>query len=564
MSESNHSNHSILRAPPSDITSERLFAALTMIGDGVWEWVMTTGKIHFSPGYFHMLGYPDRGFPETYEAWAELVHPDDLPIMNGLIEEYRAGKRQTHAVEFRMCHKDGSWRWLLSRGCSFLGPHLLGTHIDITADRQTRDSLAATRDSLIEAVWKRTEEINEMSLKVRREMLLNRSMQERLRRMAMAVDQSPVSVMMTDAAGRIQYVNKKFEEVSGWSFEEIRGLNPRILKSGAQSAEFYAEMWRKLTRGATWRGELHNRRRDGSDYWEMALIAPLQDDDGLITGYLALKEDITALHEAEVRNQALRDELLRQQPLCLIGETMANASHSMKNLLTVFQGGLFMLHNAVEGVQTREVQAAKSILEAAVFRLRISLGELLNFSKNRTPVPEQTDVTELIDHVRQSLRGAAQVRRVTVPATLNDAPITAWVDQGQLEGALLNLCVNAFDAMPDGGELVLEASRMPLEQAGQGELVFDAGTAPPQPGTYLALRVSDTGTGIDPAILPKMFEPFFSTKGSRGTGLGLCNVRQFVRDHGGSVYVRSDPGAGTTFTLVLPPSIFEAPSSATE
>jgi diguanylate cyclase (GGDEF)-like protein/PAS domain S-box-containing protein len=256
---------------------EQYMLAANGSNDGMWDWDLRSGELFFSPKYKQMVGFTDEEFPSTLEAFESLLHPEDRQPTMDRLERFIAGKVSQLAVEFRFRHKDGSYRWILSRGEAIRDEHgvahrLAGSHTDITERKWAEDEL---------------------------------------RRLSRVVEQTPATVVITDTTGRIEYVNPAFERATGYATAEAIGQNPRILKSGLMPPETYTNIWRALTGGREWRGELQNRRKSGEIYWEHAVLSPLRDARGIVTHYLAVKEDITARKrmEEQLRAAATSDRL---------------------------------------------------------------------------------------------------------------------------------------------------------------------------------------------------------------------------------------------------------------
>jgi two-component system, cell cycle sensor histidine kinase and response regulator CckA len=346
--------------------------------------------------------------------------------------------------------------------------------------------------------------------------------EEALRRLAAAVDQAAEAVVVTDSEGNIQYVNPAFERITGYSHEEVLGQNPRILRSGQQDDSFYSALWATILDRRVWSGRLVNRRKDGTLYEEEATISPVVDEDGTIVNYVAVKRDVTA-------EQALREQLTHAQKLEAVGRLAGGIAHDFNNVLQAVLSQIAVLGLRLRGVPG--VGKPIEELDQLVRRGAALTRQLLLFSRRDTPAREPADLNDLV-------RGAATlVKRVvredvTIVTLLADAPLPVLADAGQCDQVLMNLVVNASDAMPGGGTLTL--------RTGGDELT-------------VWLSVADTGCGIPASVHDHLFEPFFTTKPiGKGTGLGLSVVHGIVAAHGGSVAVSSREGAGTTFTVTLP------------
>ncbi len=370
-----------------------------------------------------------------------------------------------------------------------------------------------------------------------REITAQKQVEAQLRRLSQAIEQSPTSVVITDTDGRIVYVNPKFTEVTEYTSDEVLGQNPRILKSGYTSAEDYRTLWLTITSGQIWRGEFYNRKKSGELYWEIASIGPVKDEGGTIINFVAVKEDIT-------KYRAVEAQLRHSQKMEAIGQLTGGIAHDFNNLLTIIVGNLQLIEFTV-----REDERLHSFVSDALWAATRG-GELthrlLSFARMQPLRPAAVSLNEivggLIDLLRRTLGSSIHVTEMLGP----DLP-AVMVDAGELERAVVNLAINARDAMPMGGSLTIRT----------GTAVFQAGDMQQQtdlePGSYVTLAVSDTGEGMPPEVADRVFEPFFTTKsGGQRSGLGLSMVYGFLRQSGGQISVDSKVGAGTTFTLYFP------------
>jgi two-component system cell cycle sensor histidine kinase/response regulator CckA len=344
---------------------------------------------------------------------------------------------------------------------------------------------------------------------------------ERLILLSRAVEQSPVSIIITDADGSIAYVNPRFTEVTGFTAAEVIGRTPRVLKSGEQDDTFYGELWRTITAGREWRGEFRNRRKDGTTIIETALISPVVDDGGRVTHFVAIKEDVTA-------QRALEDQLRQAQRLEAVGQLAGGVAHDFNNMLTVIQGFCSLIEPVLADSPARrhlvEVQLAAE-------RSATLTRQLLAFSAKQVLRPECVELNALVCGVAVMLRRIVG-EGIELKLDLGDQPLHVLADPGQLEQAIVNLCVNARDAIAQHGTITIRTSA---------------------DGAKVTLAVEDTGSGIPADVLPHIFEPFFTTKQvGRGTGLGLATVHGIVRQSGGEIEVRTAAGQGTCFTITLP------------
>ncbi len=362
--------------------------------------------------------------------------------------------------------------------------------------------------------------------------------QEERKRLAAAIEQSAETMVITDLEGNIQYTNPAFEKITGYTREEAIGKNPRILQSGEHDVSFYIEMWDSLISGKTWSGRFINRKKDGSLYTEEATITPVLDNSGKAVNYVAVKRDIT-------ENLRLEQQYRQAQKEESIGRLAGGVAHDLNNLLTPILGYSELLLRDFSSRDSRR-DSIDEIMHAGL-RARDLVRQLLAFSRKQTldykPLNLNSTISGLEKLLRRTIREDIEIRIVLSPEIS-----TVMADIGQIEQVLMNLTVNAADAMPGGGCLTVETANVYLED--EFVVQYQEMIA----GPYVLLSVRDTGSGIDEEIQKHMFEPFYSTKGEQGTGIGLATVYGIVKQHGGSILVQSEPGKGTTFQIYLPVS----------
>ncbi|MBP1647100.1 MAG: multi-sensor hybrid histidine kinase [Bacteroidetes bacterium] len=549
----------------------------------------------------------------------EYIHPDDLNRVLQHLGKIREGVPVV-SFECRMHGKDGSYRWL------------------------SWDAIAPPVERLVYAVVHDVSGLRED--------------QNKLRTLSQVVEQSPVSVMITDAHGAIEYINPKLTEVSGFTREELIGKNPRVMRSGKQSEEFYGNLWKTIASGQVWRGALQNKKKNGEIVWELETIAPVRDTEGKITHFVSLKEDLTERRSAEekIRSQSALLDVATDAILIYdmarrllywnkgaesiygwtseeavgrdILDLIYSASHQFNRALqTLLQDGQWhgelnqrtkdgrsivmecrwaiARGEAGEPISVLAINTditEKKKLEAQFLRaqrmesigtlaggiahdLNNILGPILlsiDYLRERSNDEESRRVLNALessanrgaDLVRQVLmfaRGVEGEHIVLQPAHLikdivkilletfpkmlkitSDLPKDLWTVSGdptQLHQVLMNLCVNARDAMPDGGLLHITAQNVTLDEH------YVRANLEAQTGPFVIVTVTDTGSGILPNVLPRIFEPFYTTKGiGKGTGIGLSTVRAIVKSHGGFINVYSEMGRGSSFRVYLPAS----------
>ena len=356
-------------------------------------------------------------------------------------------------------------------------------------------------------------------------------------RLATAIEQAVECILVTDTAGVVQYVNPAFETITGYSRYEVVGTSPRILKSGEQSEVFYRELWETISSGEVWRGRFFNRRKDGSQYEEEATVSPLRDASGTITGYVKVSRDVT--QEAELQAQ-----LRQSQKMEAVGQLAGGVAHDFNNLLLAIQG-----HGELALRKLDEDSPACGNINQVIKASRRAADltrQLLAFSRRQVLKPIDLDFNEIIAELMKMLHRliGEHIELEIVPGrSLGNV----HADPGQMEQVLMNLVVNARDAMSDGGKLTVQVENTSIDST------YCAIHPWAKPGRYIVLSVTDTGCGMSREELDRVFEPFFTTKEAGvGTGLGLSTVYGIVKQHDGLVHVYSEPGKGTTVKVYLP------------
>jgi len=365
-----------------------------------------------------------------------------------------------------------------------------------------------------------------------------RESEEKIHELYCAVEQSPSIVMMTDPRGRIEYVNPRFSEVTGYPAREVMGENPRFLKSGETSPEEYRVLWETISSGGKWRGEFHNRKKNGQMYWESACISAVRDRQGEITHFLAVKEDIT-------EQKKLYLQLLQAQKMETVGRLAGGVAHDFNNMMTVVLGHCeVLLRNLRNGDPTR-----KNIEEIKKAGQRASslTHQLLAFSRKQVLQPQVINLNQSVSTMSKMLQRliGEDIKLVTI---LDPELGQVKADPGQIGQVILNLAVNARDAMPGGGTLTIETLNTCLDESTWADKNVTVNYGP-----YVMLAVSDTGAGMDAETQRRIFEPFFTTKEEgRGTGLGLSTSYGIIKQSGGYIWAYSEPGRGATFKVYLP------------
>ncbi len=358
-----------------------------------------------------------------------------------------------------------------------------------------------------------------------------------LRKVMEALQQASAAIVITDRDGNIEYVNRAFTTFTGYTPEEVHGKNPRLLKSGRTAPETYRELWATITAGETWQGELCNKKKSGELYWERAVISPVRDANGEITHFIASKLDVTHSRELEQR-------LVQAQKMEAVGQLAGGVAHDFNNTLGVITGHGELLARQI-GEQDPGRARLEEILKAAQRAAELTR-HLLAFSRKQVLEPQILDLNTVVVDIEKMLRRLiGEDIDLVLKLGVEVGPVKA--DPGQIGQVIMNLAVNARDAMPSGGILAIETANVNLDN-GYARLHPGA-----RAGPHAVLSLSDTGVGMDAETLSHAFEPFFTTKEEgKGTGLGLSTVYGIVKQSEGFVFAYSEPGRGSTFKVYLP------------
>jgi len=379
---------------------------------------------------------------------------------------------------------------------------------------------------------------NLMFLEIIRDITGRVRTEEQLSILSRAIEQSPASIIITDFEGTIEYVNPKFSETSGYTQNEVLGKNTRILKSGEIPSEEYKSLWSTISSGNEWRGLFHNQKKSGELFWESASVSPIKNQDGAITHFLSVKQDITEQMETE-------KQLAHALKLEATGQLTSGIAHDFNNLLTIIMGNIQLLMDGKNKFTRKETAEILNDINSAAKDGEELIQRLLLLLRKTKPKTIQFDVNQIILDLKKVLgRMLGEDIRVTI--NLNEDGDFIYADPNQVESALLNLAVNSRDAMPNGGEFRIETKHITAESPA----VFTKTNL--KPGNYVAIVVTDTGIGMELHVLEHAREPFFTTKDAgKGSGLGLSMVHNFTRQCGGDVLIESSSGKGTTVTLLL-------------
>ncbi len=358
--------------------------------------------------------------------------------------------------------------------------------------------------------------------------------EEQFQKLSSAVEQSPIATAITDAEGRVQYVNAKFTATTGLTLETILDREVDVLREGHATEEAYQEFRACVRAGREWRGEISRQNPQGKVVWESVQVSGLRNANGEISNLMLLREDIS-------ERKVLEGQLRQVQKMEGIGTLAGGIAHDFNNILAVINGyaELCMLNAGEPAIIQKSVREIKRAAERATGLVR----QILTFSRKAEVRVVPLDLNQ---HLKDLVALLAETfpRNITFQFALDEGLPPLLADPNQLQQIVLNLCVNARDAMPTGGIITLTTQR------------FEGADVPASMISRLpcaCLKVGDTGTGMPAHVRERIFEPFFTTKGvNKGTGLGLAVVYGIVASHDGTIDVESEVGKGSTFRVCLP------------
>jgi PAS domain S-box-containing protein len=456
-----------------------------------------------NPAWSALLGWSDEEIKRMHVS--ELRHPDDAPAAIAQRARLAAGV-PTVRMENRFRHKDGSWRWLhwtLSVDDGLI--YVIGRHV--TAEKEAAERL--------------------------------RESEREFRSLVGAV--TDYAIFKLTPEGIVSSWNPGAERIKGYAASEIigrhfrtfytpedrdAGVPERALAAAAAEGRFELEGWRL--------------RKDGTRFWANVVIDSIYDEAGSLTGFAKITRDITERREAQLALERTREQLAQSQKMDALGQLTGGIAHDFNNMLMVVGGYTqFLKQRLTNPKEKRAVDA----IEFAASRGQNLTRQLLTFSRRQSLNRVTVRLPECFEAMRDILTATAK-GNVTLDIRIPNGVWPVTIDVNEFEVAIINLLVNARDAMPKGGTIAISA---------RNETIADTSEPEKLNGDFVVIEVKDEGTGIAPEIMPRVFDPFFTTKGTdKGTGLGLSQVYGFAHQAGGTVRIASRPDAGTTVTLYLP------------
>ncbi|MCS7015254.1 MAG: PAS domain S-box protein [Gemmatales bacterium] len=482
---------------------------LNSVSDFLWSAEVSADGVlkirYISPVVQKLTGRPPELFLSNHEAWHSIVHDEDKSLVAERCARVRAGEVSRVEDEYRIVLPDGQVRWL-------------------------RDSVSVERLKdgrlLLHGVVSDITERRQMVEQLRYSEAKYRALIENLEQ----------CVFLKDRELRFAAVNPKFCEAVGKPESEILGRNDYDFYPPHLAEKYRADDMVVLTTGKTLELEEENVT-EGRTRLVRVVKRPMRDEQGNIVGVLGIFWDIT-------HQRALEEQLRHAQKMEAVGQLAGGVAHDFNNLLTAILGNVsLVLARLAPDDPNRELL---QITEKAALRAAELTRQLLSFSRRTRLRPQPTELNPIVEETLSLLRRTID-KRIDIQSDLDPQSGQVYADAGQMQQVLMNLCLNARDAMPEGGKLLVRTRRVVLSPEEARRHVSA------RPGVFIRLDVVDTGHGIPPEIRSRIFEPFFTTKGQgRGTGLGLAMVYGIIEEHHGWIEVESEVGRGSTFSVYLP------------
>lgn len=512
-----------------------------------WEYWLDTNKkyIYNSPSCERITGYSIDELGDDLTTTINMIHHADKETVYKHYNEELYHRNELENIEFRIITKHGEIKWI-----SHICRKVYDENKNIIGIRGSNRDITEEKKYKIE-----------------------------LEKRSLAIEQSPVSIVITNPDGTIEYVNPMFTKVTEYAYDEIIGQNPRILKSGEQSDEFYKNLWSTITAGKTWAGVFHNKKKNGELYWDSSIVSPIKNEEGKITHFIATKEDITedVTNEAELKkyrenledlvkqrtgeldtvNKELKLQLDRskilekqlQESLSKEKEInelktrfIATVSHEFRTPLSALLSSSQMIQRYSKNWSEEKLKQHYNRIESTVKYLTHILDDVLTISRADREIlknnPELCDINELINSFVEDIKPQlTEKHQLILDINCNKDEIN--IDRNLLRHIIINLLSNAVKYSPNGGKIELTA------ECSEGQLI---------------ISIRDQGLGISEDEIKYIFDPFFranNSVGIQGTGLGLNIVKRALEILKGEISVESKENVGTTFFVNIPIDNYE-------
>ncbi|HUA39130.1 MAG TPA: PAS domain S-box protein [Candidatus Sulfopaludibacter sp.] len=483
-------------------SEERFRIVARATNDVVWEWDIKTNKMWFGGNFQAVFGHSREDVDATLEWWLDLIHPDEKARVTTGMSTLLASGGRVWWDEHRVRRANGSYAQVLERASVIYDEtgkpqRMVGVTIDMSERKQA---------------------------------------EEKIREQAALLDKARDAIIVADLKERIVYWNQSAERIYGWSAAEVMGKTlPEVLFHGEPPPELEGTI-KSVKERSEWNGELHELSKDGRPIIVQGRSTVIRDEHDQPKSLLIINTDIT-------ERKMLEEQFLRAQRLESLGVLVSGIAHDLNNSLSPILMGVEVVR---EEITTPETESILDTMRTSARRSADMVKQMLTFVRGG-------EAKKHLIHAAQLVREMGRIINDTFPKSIQcrvRVDKSCWPIRGlptPLHQVLLNLCVNARDAMPDGGTLTLSVNNVNLGPVDVG-LHPDA-----RPGDYLCVSVADTGTGIPAEHLKKIFEPFFTTKApGKGTGLGLSTSLNIIKTHDGFITVHSEEGRGTEFKCYFP------------
>jgi PAS domain S-box-containing protein len=494
-------------------SEQRLLDSQRIAHLGTWNWYKKNNYVEWSDEVFRIIGRAPQEFAPKYRDFLAVVHPDDVENARSEFQQ-SIQERENFVTEYRIINSAGETRYIELQGEMIKGEEgeligINGTVHDITARKLTEEKL---RDS--EAHFRAV------------------------------FDRINIGTIAIDSSGNIRMFNPSAEKIFGYSRNEVKGKNVSMLMAGTDRNQHDSYLSNYLRTGDAqvigYGRKIFGRRNNGEKIPLMMEIAEMKTGDE--PGFVGSFTDLTAM-------DLLESQLRQLQKTEAIGQLTGGLAHDFNNLLAIIQGNLALLKMDLEEGKDINNEYLESVIDEALEageRGASLTSRLLSFSRQQVLNPQIHYPNKVVGGIKGLIRTTLR-EDIDLEWNLEASDWLLKVDASQLENTLLNLSINARDAMPDAGKLIISTSETILDK---NFLKSHVGASA---GEFVMLSVGDSGIGMDADVLPRVFDPFFTTKGiGRGTGLGLSMAYGFVKQSGGYINIESKPGEGTTIKLYLP------------
>ncbi len=491
--------------------SEEDFKAIANFAASWEAWFNPAGKLVWMNSYsVKLTGYTPEEYIAAEDYSSMMIAQEDIALAFDKFQGALQGSSGDN-LEIRCLRKDGSrfWASVSWRPIFDLNGRSLGfrTSIqDISERKKTEEEKQKTDASI--------------------------------RTLSMAIEQSPVTTVITDVAGNIQFVNPKFTYITGYTAEEAIGHNPRILKAGDKPDSEYRELWETILSGQNWHGVFKNKKKNGELYWESAVISPVKDNEGTITHFLAVKEDITERKKSEEEIKLKNEQLIKLN--AEKDKFFSIISHDLRGPFNGLLGLSKMMAEELSDLTQEEIQKMAGSMRDSATNLFGLLENLLEWSRMQQGGinfnPESTCLMSIINESMRPVMDSADKKGIKIRYEI-PADVEVFADQYMLASTIRNLASNAVKFTQKSGKITIAAKTVP--------------------GNSVEFSVMDTGIGMSPEILDDLFRLDVQsnrrgTENEPSSGLGLLLCKDFIEKHGGKIWVESEDGKGSTFYFTLP------------